>query len=61
MAHKLGKKLITIAYHEETSSTDLIESYIIKGVETVWLDAPLVTAVKEGAVIYLDEIAEDRP
>lgn len=61
MAHKLNKKLITISCHEETSSTDLIGRYIIKGAETVWLDGPLTTAVKEGAIIYLDEIAEARP
>jgi nitric oxide reductase NorQ protein len=61
MAHKLGKNLITIACHEETSSTDLIGRYIIKGAETIWLDGPLTTAVKEGAIIYLDEIAEARP
>ena len=35
MAYKLDKKLITIACHEETSSTDLIGRYIIKGAETV--------------------------
>lgn len=61
MAHKLDKKLITIACHEETSSTDLIGRFIIKGAETIWLDGPLTTAVKEGAIIYLDEIAEARP
>lgn len=61
MAHKLDKKLITISCHEETSSTDLIGRFIIKGAETVWLDGPLTMAVKEGAVIYLDEIAEARP
>ena len=61
MAHKLNKKLITISCHEETSSTDLIGRYIIKGAETIWLDGPLTTAVKEGSIIYLDEIAEARP
>jgi len=61
MAHKIDKKLITISCHEETSSTDLIGRYIIKGAETIWLDGPLTTAVKEGAIIYLDEIAEARP
>ena len=61
MAYKLDKKLITISCHEETSSTDLIGRYIIKGAETLWLDGPLTTAVKEGAIIYLDEIAEARP
>jgi len=61
MANKLDKKLITIACHEETSATDLIGRFIIKGAEAVWLDGPLTTAVKEGAIIYLDEIAEARP
>lgn len=61
MAHKLDKKLITISCHEETSSTDLIGRFIIKGAETIWIDGPLITAVKEGAIIYLDEIAEARP
>jgi nitric oxide reductase NorQ protein len=61
MAYKLDKKLITISCHEETSSTDLIGRYIIKGAETIWLDGPLTVAIKEGAIIYLDEIAEARP
>lgn len=61
MAHKLGKKLITVSCHEETSSTDLIGRYIIKGAETIWLDGPLTLAVKTGAILYLDEIAEARP
>ncbi len=61
MAYKLGTNLLTIACHEETSSTDLIGRYIIKGAQTVWLDGPLTKAVKEGAIIYLDEIAEARP
>jgi len=61
MADKLGKKLITIACHEETSATDLIGRFIIKGAEAIWIDGPLTKAVKEGAIIYLDEIAEARP
>jgi nitric oxide reductase NorQ protein len=61
MAHELDKNLITISCHEETSSTDLIGRFLIKGAETIWLDGPLTTAVKEGAIIYLDEIAEARP
>ncbi|MCK6692897.1 MAG: AAA family ATPase, partial [Thermoanaerobaculia bacterium] len=61
MAYQLGKPLITISCHEETSSTDLIGRFIIKGAETEWLDGPLTTAVRQGAIIYLDEIAEARP
>ncbi len=61
MAHTLKSQLITISCHEETSSTDLIGRFIIKGAETIWLDGPLTTAVKEGHILYLDEIAEARP
>ncbi len=61
MAHRLNRKLMTISCHEETSSTDLVGRFIIKGAETVWLDGPLTTAVKEGHIMYLDEIAEARP
>ncbi|WMJ73645.1 CbbQ/NirQ/NorQ/GpvN family protein [Cytophagaceae bacterium ABcell3] len=61
MAWELEQELFTIACHEETSATDLIGRYIIKGAETVWIDGPLTKAVKNGAIIYLDEIAEARP
>lgn len=61
MAHQLDKPLITVSCHEETSSTDLIGRFIIKGGETEWLDGPLTIAVRTGAIIYLDEIAEARP
>lgn len=61
IAHKLEKTLITVSCHEETSSTDLIGRYIIKGAETIWSDGPLTIAVRTGAILYLDEIAEARP
>ena len=61
MAHQLGVPLITVACHEETSATDLTGRFILKGTETVWQDGPLTTAVRNGCLIYLDEIAEARP
>ncbi len=61
VSYQLGIPLITISCHEETSSTDLIGRFIIKGAETVWMDGPLTKAVKEGAILYLDEVAEARP
>ncbi|MFV0541995.1 MAG: CbbQ/NirQ/NorQ/GpvN family protein [Aestuariibaculum sp.] len=61
MAHQMGASLITVSCNEETSSTDLIGRYIIKGSETFWIDGPLTKAVKTGAILYLDEIAEARP
>lgn len=61
MAEKLGIKLITVSCHDETSATDLIGRYIVKGAETLWQDGPLTRAVRDGCMIYLDEIAEARP
>jgi len=61
MAYRCELPLITISCHEETSSTDLIGRFILKGAETVWLDGPLTTAVKQGAILYMDEVAEARP
>ncbi|MBL7764978.1 MAG: CbbQ/NirQ/NorQ/GpvN family protein [Chitinophagaceae bacterium] len=61
MAYQFDTKLITVSCHEETSSTDLIGRFIIKGAETIWLDGPLTTAVKNGYILYLDEVAEARP
>ncbi|MFZ1580344.1 MAG: AAA family ATPase, partial [Saprospiraceae bacterium] len=46
-------RMITVSCHEETSATDLIGRFIIKGAETVWIDGPLTEAVKTGAILYL--------
>lgn len=61
MASIKERPLITVSCHEETSATDLIGRFVIKGAETVWMDGPLTTAVKNGSILYLDEIAEARP
>jgi nitric oxide reductase NorQ protein len=61
MSYKLSKPLTTIACHEETSATDLLGRFIIKGAETVWIDGPLTKALKKGEILYMDEIAEARP
>jgi len=60
MAERLGRPLIEVACHEETSAVDLIGRFILKGGETIWQDGPLVRAMREGAILYLDEIAEAR-
>ncbi len=61
MAYQSKLPLITVSCHEETSATDLIGRFIIKGAETVWVDGPLTLAVKNGCILYLDEVAEARP
>ncbi|ABW68937.1 CbbQ/NirQ/NorQ/GpvN family protein [Desulfosudis oleivorans] len=68
MAYMLGKQLkrkkglpvITVACHEDLTTTDLVGKFLLKGEETVWMDGPLSTAVKKGGICYLDEIVEAR-
>lgn len=61
MAARLGRPLITVACHDETSAVDLLGRYLVKGGDTVWQDGPVTRAVRTGAILYLDEIAEARP
>jgi nitric oxide reductase NorQ protein len=60
MAWKLGRPLITIACHDDLSASDLTGRYLIRGEETIWSDGPLATAVRLGAICYLDEVVEAR-
>ncbi len=52
--------LITVACHEDLTTTDLVGKFLLKGDETVWVDGPLTRGVKKGAICYLDEIVEAR-
>jgi nitric oxide reductase NorQ protein len=56
----LDNPLLTVACHEDLSATDLVGRFLIKGEETVWQDGPLLQAVKQGSICYLDEIVEAR-
>ena len=60
MAAKLGRRLYTVACHDDLSAADLIGRYLLKGGQTVWVDGPLTRAVREGAICYLDEVIEAR-
>jgi len=60
MAWKLGRALFTVACHDDLSGTDLTGRYIIKGDDVEWIDGPLLMAVKNGGIIYLDEVVEAR-
>lgn len=60
MAEKLGLPLIKVACNEDTSSADLLGRFLIRGADTVWQDGPVSRAVRLGALLYLDEIAEAR-
>lgn len=61
LASRLGLTLLTVSCHEETSAVDLIGRHLVIGQETKWIDGPLSKAVRDGSMIYLDEIAEARP
>lgn len=60
MAVRLGRPLITVAAHDDTSAADLVGRWLLRGGETVWQDGPVTRAVREGAILYIDEIAEAR-
>jgi len=60
MAWKLGKPLITVACNEDMTASDLVGRYLLEANGTRWLDGPLATAARIGAICYLDEIVEAR-
>ena len=60
MACRLERPLITVACHEDLSSTDLVGRFLLEGEETIWHDGPLTSAVRNGAICYLDEVVEAR-
>jgi len=60
MAWKLGKPLITVACNEDMTASDLVGRYLLDAEGTRWLDGPLTTAARIGAICYLDEVVEAR-
>src|SRR5450759_2692454 len=60
MAWKLDKPLITVACNEDMTASDLVGRYLLDAQGTRWLDGPLTTAARIGAICYLDEIVEAR-
>ena len=60
MAWKLGKPLISVACNEDMTASDLVGRYLLDANGTRWLDGPLTTAARIGAICYLDEIVEAR-
>lgn len=60
MAERLKRPLVKVACNEDTSAADLLGRFLIRGMETVWQDGPVTKAVRDGAILYLDEISEAR-
>jgi nitric oxide reductase NorQ protein len=52
--------LYTVSCHEDLTARDLTGRYLMKGGEAVWVDGPATLAVREGAILYLDEVVEAR-
>ncbi|MBE2261880.1 MAG: CbbQ/NirQ/NorQ/GpvN family protein [Burkholderiaceae bacterium] len=60
MAWKLQRPLITVACNEDMTASDLVGRYLLDAGGTRWLDGPLTTAARIGAICYLDEVVEAR-
>jgi nitric oxide reductase NorQ protein len=60
MAKENKVPLIQVACNEDTSSSDLLGRFLIKDGDTIWQDGPVSRAVRTGALLYLDEVAEAR-
>ncbi len=60
MAWKLNRPLVTVACNEDMTASDLVGRYLLDANGTRWLDGPLTTAARIGAICYLDEIVEAR-
>lgn len=61
MAARLDLPLVTVPCHDDTGAADLLGRWLVRGGDTVWQDGPVTRAVRTGALLYLDEIAEARP
>lgn len=60
MAEQLDRPLVTISCNEDTTATDLLGRHLLLSGETRWIDGPVTRAVRQGAILYLDEVAEAR-
>ncbi|MGB3556218.1 MAG: CbbQ/NirQ/NorQ/GpvN family protein [Jannaschia sp.] len=60
MAARMGRRLYTVACHDDLSAADLIGRHLLRAGQTEWVDGPLTQAVREGAICYLDEVVEAR-
>lgn len=60
MGQQLDRPVMTISCHDDLTSSDLVGRFIVSGGDVVWQDGPLTSAVKRGAICYLDEVVEAR-
>lgn len=60
MAWRLGRPLVTVACHDDTTAGDLVGRWLLDAEGTHWQDGPLTQAARHGAICYLDELIEAR-
>jgi hypothetical protein len=53
---ELGREFFRVNITPETSEDDLLGGFRLVNGETVWVDGPVVTAMKRGAFLLLDEV-----
>ena len=56
VAAECGKKFLRVQISPETDESDLIGSFRLVGGDTVFVDGPVISAMREGAVLLIDEI-----
>ncbi|MFD6860013.1 CbbQ/NirQ/NorQ/GpvN family protein [Rhodococcus sp. NPDC060090] len=60
MGELLGSPVVTVSCHDDLTSSDLVGRFTVSGGDVVWHDGPLTSAVRNGAICYLDEVVEAR-
>ncbi|MHA1598493.1 MAG: AAA family ATPase, partial [Alphaproteobacteria bacterium] len=53
VAWKLDRPLITVACNEDMTASDLVGRFLLDADGTRWVDGPLTTAARIGAICYL--------
>jgi MoxR-like ATPase len=53
---KLGRECIRVNLTSQTDADDLLGGFRLVNGDTVWQDGPVVTAMKRGAILLLDEM-----
>jgi nitric oxide reductase NorQ protein len=60
IAEMVGVQLFTVCCHEDMTASDLLGRFVLHDSRTEWVDGPLTRAVREGGILYLDEVVEAR-
>lgn len=51
-----GRELVRVNITEETDEDDLVGGYRLVNGDTIWQDGPVITAMKHGGIVLIDEI-----